>query len=542
MSSTLELEPSRSHAQWEGAAKATLFTSRAMLTLFCIASAVVLTIYSSSGIVKFEGQRIKWKLLLYTLELEAAVFVFVRDIMSVGIDYMLVYKGMTRSTLGHALGITTSTWRVQGSFYKTLIYAITAIGSVVAPVLLSVVLVREGSNLEPVENMPVSTNCIGGRIGKNFGATGQSHLFTMSDEKYHITPGAEHYSVYQIAGTARQVFVPKTPQIGAYSAVCNDDENVDVVAARVLGVQGLLYKCEPEVDEVAKSFDELGDDVGDHSSPDTFRLLNDSHQADGSSKKAKFDVTFAIKKGESSTAVLKILCDVTAASANVDIRMNKAGVMGMSIEDGGVSELSLDLPPRVLGEPNSLASALENSIGRKGIGIVSRWVATQEKLSEWDGLIRAVVTAYGIRAALHNTFADEDDRRTAVNVFRVAQSVEETQDMRIAALWIPVGLALISRILTWVFPSIFNGGLRQLLTWIGVENGGAGGVRYSESGFDEKNERTFFLNLEAVDGDISRLGLSEQRDTQLGLGSYRCIRRLTRRGLLRGLGFEGRPE
>lgn len=543
-STILEDETIRSYARWQGAAKATLLSSRAILTLFVLASAIILTMFSSSGIVRFEGQVIKWKLLLYTLQLEAAIYVFMKDVLALGIDYLLVHKGMTRSQLGHALGVTARLWRVQGSLYKTLVSIVTIVASIVAPVLLSVVLVRQGSNLESAEDMLVSTNCIGGRIRDNFGATGQSYLFNVSEEKYTIKSGAEHYAVYEKAGTGRQVFVPKVPQIGGYSSDCNDDENVDVVGARVLSVEGLLYKCEPKVDEVSTPIEDM-EEIGAGTSSDKFRLLEDSHRGDESRQTARFNVSFAIRKGQSSTAILMIPCDVVSAEANLDVAMTEDGVMGLSIVDGEVSELSLPLPPRVVGTmENELELALENSVGRKGIGIVSRWVATDNSLSEWDGLIRGVVASYGIRGALQETFADKDDKRNAINILKVSSSTEETQTMRIAVLWIPVGLAIFSRILTWIFPSIFTGGLRQVLTWVGVESGGAGGAYYSETGVDEVKERECFLNLNPNIGAVSHLGLADKRDRQIGLGSYRYVRRLTNRGVIRGprLGRNGTEE
>lgn len=526
-------------AYWEGAAKGTLLSARMMLTFFTIASAVVLTLFSSSGTVKFEGQLIKWKLFLYTLQLEAALFVFVRDCLALGVDYLLVYVGMTRSQLSHALSVTTSLRRVNGATYKAIIIAVTALGSIIGPVLLSLVLLREGdgNNLVQAEDMQVATNCIGGRIRQNFGATGEDYLFNTSNEKFKITAGAEHYVVYLKAGTARQVFVPKTPQIGSYSRDCNSDKNDKVVAASVLDVDGLLYKCNPDVTEVHTRIEDFAE-IGAGTSSDTFRILADNHAPVGSDKeKAAFNVTFAVKKDDSSTAILKIPCDVTAASANLDIVMNNAGIMGMSIEDGSLEEQAYFLPPRVLGDqPNELEHALENSIGRKGIGLVSGWAATH--ISEWEGLIRGVVGSYGIRSALLKTFADLDDNKKAINVLKIAEGVEETQNMRIAALWIPVALAVCSRIVSWLYPSIFNGGLQQVLTWMGVTCGGAGGLLYSETGTNVVVEKKFYLTLKTTDkNDVSLIGLTDTRDKQLGIGSYRYVRRRTNRGLLRGLGF-----
>lgn len=521
-------------AHWEGSAKVTLFSSRSLLTCFSILSAVVLTLFSSSGIITFQGQFIKWKLLLFTLQLEATLYVFVRDLLTVGVDYLLVSRGMTMSQISHALSITTSLRRVQGATYKAIVIIITTLGSIIAPILLAVVLKREGNegrNLVAVENMLISTNVIGGRVLDNFGATGQSYLFNISEEKFRIRPGAQHYAVYLKAGTAHQTFVPKTPQIGPYSTDCNSDENVDIVSARVLDVEGLLYKCEPTVDEQPRQITDF-EEVGAGTSSDTFRLLSDSHQAIGKDE-AKFNVTMAIRKGENSTAILYIPCDVIAATASLDVIMNDDGVMGMSIVNGDISESSMELPPRVLGEePNALELALENAIGRKGIGIVSRYVATD--ISDWEGLIRGVTAAYGIRSALQKTFADRDQKKNAVNVRKFPESIEETQRMRVVALWIPVGLALASRIITWLFPSIFNGGLKQVLCWMQLTSDGAGGTFYKESGKEEVKERPKFICLKVQEGNVSCLGLSEKRDNQLGLGSYRWVRRLTNRGLVRG--------
>lgn len=519
--------------EWEGSAKLTLFTSRSALTLFSIASAILLTVYSSSGVVKFEGEFIKWKLLLFTLQLEAALFVFVHDILAVAIDYLLVFRGMTRSQLGHAIGTTTSISTVQGTLYKVLVCTVTALTAIIAPVLLSVILAREGNPRVRVADLQVGTNCIGGRIGDNYGATGQGYIFNMSDDKFRIIPGGEHYATYEIAGTARQVFVPKTPQIGPYSTACNSDENADIVAARVTEVEGLLYKCEPTVEERAEDISTL-EDVGSGTGKEKFRLLEDSHTATENDK-ATFKVSFAVKKDEGSTAILTIPCEVSAAKATLDAQMNDEGVMGLSVVDGTIAEISKVLPPRVLGnDENLLDRALENAIGRKGIAIVSKWVASNNRISEWDGLIRGVVVAYGIRAAFQQTFADSDDKRLAINVWKKQDSVEDLQKLRTSIIWIPVCLAVISRLLCWAFPTIFNGGLPQVLTWMGQNQGGAGGKGYRELGKEQTDERKLYLNTEIVVGGTSAVGLGTSKDNQLVMGSYKCLRRLTNRGRLTG--------
>lgn len=121
-----------------------------------------------------------------------------------------------------------------------------------------------------------------------------------------------------------------------------------------------------------------------------------------------------------------------------------------------------------------------------------------------------------------------------VNVRKIPESVEETQRMRVVALWIPVFLALLSRITSWLYPSIFKGGLKQVLCWMRMASDGAGGIVYSESDREEVKERSKFLCLEVRESEFSRLGLSDKRDNQLGLGSYRYVRRLTNRDIVRG--------
>ena len=265
--------------------------------------------------------------------------------------------------------------------------------------------------------------------------------------------------------------------------------------------------------------------------------MTDNHTRDGDSDtRAKFLVKMAIKKdGKDSTVILTIRCDVTAADATLDVRMNPAGVMGMKLVDGTLRNISRRLPKRVVGDdPNALEVALENSIGRKGIGIVKQYIATGS-LTPWDGLIRAVVASYAIRSALQTTFADKDDKKDAINVKKIRGNFTETQHLRVAALWIPVLLSILSRVLTWVFPSILTGGLSQILCWIGIEIGCAGGIHYKEISNDGAIEVPSFLNISLQTG-TSAARLGKDRDRKIGLGSYRVIRRLVNRGRITGVG------
>lgn len=530
---TFAMEENQPPAEWKSSAHLILFSYRTGLTILSIAAAILLTMFSSSGVVKFEGETIKWKLLLYTLQLEVALFVFMHDILALAIDYLLVFKGMTRSQLGHALSITCSVNSVQGLLYKVIVYTVAAIGAIVAPILLSVVLAREATSLVSVADMNISTNCLGGRVGPNFGATGQSYIFNFTHEKFRIKEGAQHYATYDSAGSTRIVFVPKTPQIGSYSTDCNSEENVDIIQARIIRVQGLLYTCRPTVEERALSIGEL-QDIGNGTAADQFRILNDSHvPAQNDKTKALFNVSFAINKDQGSTVILNIPCDVTAAEATLDVVMNPDGIMGMEVVDDKFTEISEKLPPRVVGDKeNLLFLSLENAIGRSGISIVKRWVATD--ISVWDGLIRGVVAAYGIRSAFRDTFADKDDKRLATGVRRRPDSTEDLQVLRTFAIWIPVCLALFSRLMSWAFPSIFNGGLGQLLTWMGLEQGGVGGKGYRELGKEQVDERELFLNVKVVKGETSTVGLGTARDNQIQMGSYTSLKRLTYGGLLAG--------
>ncbi|CDF36245.1 unnamed protein product [Chondrus crispus] len=201
--------------------------------------------------------------------------------------------------------------------------------------------------------------------------------------------------------------------------------------------------------------------------------------------------------------------------------------------DGTIAEDSQSLPPRVVGDDkNLLDRALENAIGRRGIAIVSKWVTSN--IQEWDGLIRGVVGAYGIRAALQKTFADRDDKKLATNVYKKQDSVEDLQNLRTIIIWIPVCMAVISRLLCWAFPTVFNGGLQQVLTWMGQDQGGAGGKGYRELGKEQTDEKKLYLNAEIVKGGTSAVGLGTSKDNQIVMGSYKCLRRLTNRGRLTG--------
>lgn len=54
-------------AEWKSAWKVAFTGFAAILTLLAIISATILTIYSKSGIMTFQGQVVKWKILLFTL-------------------------------------------------------------------------------------------------------------------------------------------------------------------------------------------------------------------------------------------------------------------------------------------------------------------------------------------------------------------------------------------------------------------------------------------------------------------------------------------
>lgn len=539
----------RSRATWAGAGWAALLSSAALLTLFATISAIILTVYSETGIVTFQGQVVKWKILLFTLQLEAAIVVVVDDLIALGVDYFLVYQGLTLGQLGHALSHMISFQKVSGRAYKTFFVVIATCGYILGPILLSVVLASQDSNSRNFKAVPdteISTNTIGGRVGVNYGATGQSFLFNASEEKYSVSEEPWHYVVYMMAGSTRQVFVPKTPQIGPYSDDCNSDLDADIVSARVIDVEGLLYDCKPTVREDSRGIEDFEERYTPGTSRDTMRLIKDEHSKDppnGDGTKAKFLVEIAVKKNEaSSTSVLTIPCGVTAAKVILDVRMDQNGIMTLQPATQSFDTLNFTLPRRVIGDdPNDLNLALENSIGRKGIGKVSTYVSAGGRLDDWEGLIRAIVGAYGIRSALHTTFADSEDRRLAVDV-RIQNAEGEDQLLRKWVLWIPVALAVFTRIVSWIFPSIFSGGLRQVLCWLGVRNGGAGGELYEERWIDEDVDTKSFLKLEVSEHGRSRLWLGEERDMKLGLGTYRMIRRLTGRGLLSGWGGKGSYE
>ncbi len=164
-------------------------------------------------------------------------------------------------------------------FYKCGFTSVTMSSSFIATVLVSFVLVPNPSpvNRDPVKgSVNVQTNCLGGRFGNNYGGTGQATLYNASNQKFRLPDTDQVYGLYIKAATRRQIFVPKVPQIGPYSTECNSDYQVNIIEARVLNVQGLLYDCEPKVKEIAKGIENFPTPFAD-TSPDTFRILNDSH-------------------------------------------------------------------------------------------------------------------------------------------------------------------------------------------------------------------------------------------------------------------------
>eukprot|EP00177_Eucheuma_denticulatum_P003869 GFKZ01007006.1.p1 GENE.GFKZ01007006.1~~GFKZ01007006.1.p1 ORF type:complete len:505 (+),score=48.13 GFKZ01007006.1:753-2267(+) len=429
--------------------------------------------------------------------------------------------------------------KLSGAAYKTFHVIVLLFAYILPPLFLSIVLVEQNPSANrfvQVEDISIETNTIGGRLRENYGATGQSYLFNASAEKFEISDQPWHYVIYQKAGLTRSVFIPKTPQIGPYSRECNSDKDENIVAARVLGVEGLLYHCDPTVEEVPRSISDFNSTVPPGTSSDTMRLIRDDHQrGNPSGTNATFHVAIAIKKAEeSSTSVLDIRCDVTAAKGNLVVEMNSNGIMTLSLEEEDFTELDLPLPRRIIGEePNDLNFALENAIGRKGIGLVSQYASSGGDINPWDGLIRAIVGAYAIRSALATTFADAEDNRPAVDV-RELRQVSEIQLLRVWVLWIPTVLAIATRFLYWRFPSIFSGGIRQVMCWLGVANQGVGGELYGEKNAEKSMEAELNLNFRPVQAGRSILWLGSERDLKVGIGSYRGIRRQTGYGLLTG--------
>eukprot|EP00171_Calliarthron_tuberculosum_P005359 IDg5359t1 len=441
---------------WRSTGYIMLKDLRMVLVAGTVAIAIFLTFYSKSGQLSFEGQVIRWKIFLFTLEVEAAMYVVFRDVVSAFIDIVLSFMGLTLSQISHAMGVLIPLGSVSGHYSYTVgIVVMTFLTGIGSPLLISSVLSPRTnvSNRIRIPDKLISTNCLGGRVGDNFGETGQGFLFNSSKEKYSLNPNAQPYVLYLTAGISREVFIPKTPQLGPYSADCNSNKDVDIVEAQVVEVKGILYRCNPKVKEWPIRITDFNSTAPSTlSSP--VRVLKDSHKPDGNTKaKANFNVTLAIKKDAESTAVLQIPCKVTSAQATLDINMDEEGKMLMKII-GKITKLSLELPPRVLGiEPNNMIGGMENSIGAKSISLVEKYVATGMN-AEWDGLVRAIVGAYGIRSARRTTFADRDEKRPAFNMKKVVDQAD-LQELQIPILWIPVALVIVSRILQWQFLSYF---------------------------------------------------------------------------------------
>ena len=450
----------------------TFISKHSILIVFMIICCSLLTAFARTGELIFNNQPISWKLILYNVVLEAMYFIVISDILSVAVDYFLTNGGITLQQLGHAIGNATSLHPTVEKFsYSICFYLTTGLLALVPPVLLSLVLLdtSNGSSRVRAPDQDVLTNALGGRFGDNFGMTGHLFLFTSVREKYIFNPDRQQYVVYQNSTTtgSRSVFVPKTPQIGTYAEDVNSNVGVDIVQARVQNVQGLLYKCNPTVREEPKNIGNFTS-VNNNLRGELFKLLGLNMTAvEGSNRaKATFFLKVAIKKQEQSTAVLTIPCTVTAAEGNLDINKEDDGFMTMAV-NGEFKELSLPLPPRVLGEKESLLDiAMENSISALGINIVRHYIANTDNLQQWDGLIRCLVGAFGIRSALHNTFADFDDQRAAVDVFKSGISKSGVEQLRVLFIWIPIILVCVSRILTYAKPTVLSEGLWQVSAWL----------------------------------------------------------------------------
>ena len=446
---------------------------------FVLATAVagILTFYSRTGELVFDGYNIWWKIALFEVEIELLRNVLESDAIGLLVEFVVTRHGISADLLSHAMGAVTSSLSGNKNwFYKFGFTSVTMFSSLLATVLVSFVLVPNPSsvNREPVKgSVFVQTNCLGGRYGKNYGATGQMLIFNASNEKFRLPDNDQAYGLYIKAATRRQIFVPKVPQIGPYSTKCNSDHQVNIVEARVLNVQGLLYDCEPKVQPIAKSIRNFPSSFANNSR-DSFRILNESPtRIRNSDKKAKLYIRAVIAKQIQKVSMFELTCIVQAAEATIDAKMNDEGVMGLSLPKGfAISTKNLTLPPRVLGDlPNELDFALTNSIGARGIGVVEKYVATSFN-KDWEGLVYWIATAYGVRSALKDTFADTDDRRPALNVMRLSTRRTMVEILRIYILWIPVGIVLFVRLASLFNTNMFNGNVKQVADWMNWSDGG----------------------------------------------------------------------
>ena len=496
-----------------------------ILFVFMLISCVILTIFARSGELIFNDQPISWKIILYNIVLEAMYLVVVSDLLSVVIDYFLTREGLTLPQIGHALRTITQIRFSAANISYLACYLVISVGfALVPPILLSVVLLRTTDNtphLVRAEDRYVSTNALGGKSGNNFGMTGHLFLFTSAREKFNFNENRQQYVVYERPGLTSTVFIPKTPQVGTYADDVNspDGEGSDIYRARVRDVQGLLYECSPTVREDSRRIEDYPI-INDDLRGDFFKFLEEemAPETPGDDKKARLNLTIAIKKGPESTAVLTIPCRATAARGDLNITREEDGFMSMAVDN--LKELSLKLPGRVLGLNDSVLNvAVENAVSALGINVVTKYVANDRSLKDWDGLIRCLVGAYGIRSAIHDTFADRDDKRLATNVMVMGEVKTQPENLRTIIIWIPFILVCVSGMTKLAFPSVLIGDLTQVLQWMSpfwTEPGGD---------FPPGDENTrFFLSLREIHGNW-QLRFTNMRDLRLGVGSMRRIRR-----------------
>ena len=405
--------------------------------------------------------------------------------------------------------------------YSMCSYLTTGLCALVPPVLLSLFLlstIDKSPNRGRADDRNVLTNALGGHFKDNFGMTGHLFLFTSVREKYIFNPDRQQYVVYQNSTTtgSRSVFVPKTPQIGTYAEDVNSNVGVDIVQARVQNVQGLLYKCNPTVREEPKNIVINFISVNNNLRGELFKLLglNMTAVKGSNSTKATFFLKVAIKKGVQSTAVLTIPCTVTAAEGNLDINKEDDGFMAMAVD--GLRELSLELPSRVLGTKlNVLDIAMEDSISPLGINIVKRYIASTDYLQQWDGLIRALVGAFGLDSEFQNTNTN-DEVRKAVEVW--VSGTFTYGSLRVFFIWMPIILMVLSRLVIFAYPSVLlSDGLWQVSEWMPRQFTGL----EAKEGY---NDRKFFLQLNKCD-EGHNLEFNTDKDKEMSFGSVRSIRR-----------------
>lgn len=163
-----------------------MFSTAALLTLSAIVSAVILTMFSATGIETFHGQAVQLKIALFTLQQVAAISVVVDDLMALGVSYFLVYHGITLGQLWHALSHMVSFDKLYGTAYRAFMTAVTAFGYFLGAVVLSVVPVQQEAGVDKYElvggrNM-LSTTIEEG-LGENHGMGRQSFLLNAWKEK-----------------------------------------------------------------------------------------------------------------------------------------------------------------------------------------------------------------------------------------------------------------------------------------------------------------------------------------------------------------------